>query len=220
MRIHHLVLLSALMMLGAACLNLVNLNVGQGWPDWPAALDNLGLLGRSFVLGTGRVRQFSQKLVASCLIAQDVLNRFAECRHVSERTFQSDESLAQFKQTVEFRRLANDRLGCEIVQVVELQRHGQVARLFTFRRVDKLVFRRKVKSELMVANDEIYASLTAVQQELTEATQRIVNWQIVVLLVSLFIVTLAVYAVSGRITKGLSQLSHGDQNACRRRGRP
>ena len=60
----------------------------------------------------------------------------------------------------------------------------------------------------MVANDEIYASLTAVQQELTEATQRIVNWQIVVLLVSLFIVTLAVYAVSGRITKGLSQLSH------------
>lgn len=59
----------------------------------------------------------------------------------------------------------------------------------------------------MVSNDEIYASLTAVQQELTEATQRIVNWQIVVLLVSLMIVTLAVYAISGRITKGLSQLA-------------
>lgn len=60
----------------------------------------------------------------------------------------------------------------------------------------------------MVANDEIYAPLTAVQQELSDATERIVSWQIAALLVSLVIVTAAVYAISGRITKGLSQLAH------------
>ncbi|MES0884494.1 SpoIIE family protein phosphatase [Roseibium sp. SCP14] len=59
----------------------------------------------------------------------------------------------------------------------------------------------------MVANDEIYAPLTAVRQELSEATQRIVSWQVAALLVSLMIVILAVYAISGRITKGLSQLA-------------
>ncbi|WP_415714476.1 SpoIIE family protein phosphatase [Roseibium sp.] len=59
----------------------------------------------------------------------------------------------------------------------------------------------------MVAKDEIYAPLTAVQQQLSEATQRIVYWQIAALLVSLLIVTVAVYAISGRITNGLSRLA-------------
>ncbi len=59
----------------------------------------------------------------------------------------------------------------------------------------------------MVAKDEIYAPLTAVQQELSEASQRIVTWQVAALLVSLLIVTIAVYAISGRITKGLSELA-------------
>ncbi len=59
----------------------------------------------------------------------------------------------------------------------------------------------------MVAKDEIYAPLTAVRSELSEATERIVSWQIAALLVSLLIVTVAVYAISGRITKGLSQLA-------------
>lgn len=59
----------------------------------------------------------------------------------------------------------------------------------------------------MVAKDEIYAPLTAVQHELSEATERIVYWQIAALLISLVIVTVAVYAISGRITKGLSQLA-------------
>ncbi|ASP35454.1 SpoIIE family protein phosphatase [Labrenzia sp. VG12] len=59
----------------------------------------------------------------------------------------------------------------------------------------------------MVATDEIYAPLEEVRQELSEATERIVYWQIAALLISLVIVTLAVYAVSGRITKGLSELA-------------
>ena len=60
----------------------------------------------------------------------------------------------------------------------------------------------------MVATDEIYAPLEEVRQELSEATERIVYWQIAALLISLVIVTLAVYAVSGRITKGLSELAN------------
>jgi sigma-B regulation protein RsbU (phosphoserine phosphatase) len=59
----------------------------------------------------------------------------------------------------------------------------------------------------MVATDEIYGPLTEVQKELSDATQRIVSWQIAALLVSLLIVILVVYAISGRITKGLSQLA-------------
>ncbi|TYC64470.1 SpoIIE family protein phosphatase [Rhodobacterales bacterium] len=59
----------------------------------------------------------------------------------------------------------------------------------------------------MVARDEIYAPLTAVRIELSEATERIVSWQIAALFVSLLIVTLAVYAISGRITMGLSRLA-------------
>ncbi|MEO9629287.1 MAG: SpoIIE family protein phosphatase [Sulfitobacter sp.] len=60
----------------------------------------------------------------------------------------------------------------------------------------------------MVATDEIYAPLEEVRTQLAEATERIVTWQIAALLVSLLIVTLAVYAVSGRITKGLSELAN------------
>lgn len=59
----------------------------------------------------------------------------------------------------------------------------------------------------MVATDEIYAPLEEVRQELSDATQRIVHWQIAALIFSLLIVTLAVYAISGRITKGLSELA-------------
>lgn len=59
----------------------------------------------------------------------------------------------------------------------------------------------------MVATDEIYGPLTEVQKELSDATQRIVTWQVAALMVSLLIVFLAVYAISGRITKGLSQLA-------------
>jgi len=60
----------------------------------------------------------------------------------------------------------------------------------------------------MVATDEIYAPLEEVRQQLSDATERIVYWQIAALLISLVIVTLAVYAVSGRITKGLSELAN------------
>lgn len=59
----------------------------------------------------------------------------------------------------------------------------------------------------VVSSQEIYESLAAVQQQISEATTRIVYWQITALLISLIIVFIAVYAISGRITAGLSSLA-------------
>ena len=59
----------------------------------------------------------------------------------------------------------------------------------------------------VVSEEEIYQLLTAVEGGIADATSRIFNLQIVVLLVSLTIVFIAVYAISGRITSGLSALT-------------
>ncbi|GAA0783557.1 HAMP domain-containing protein [Roseibium denhamense] len=63
----------------------------------------------------------------------------------------------------------------------------------------------------MVSEDEVYALLTTIQNEISEATERIVYWQIAALMVALVIVFIAVYAVSGRITAGLSKLANAAQ---------
>lgn len=60
----------------------------------------------------------------------------------------------------------------------------------------------------MVSEQEIYRLLTAIQNEISDATERIVYWQIAALMVALVIVFIAVYAVSGRITAGLSKLAN------------
>jgi len=59
----------------------------------------------------------------------------------------------------------------------------------------------------MVPEREIYASLIAAQTEISRATSSILFWQIVAVAVSLLIVFAAVYAISGRITAGLSALA-------------
>lgn len=59
----------------------------------------------------------------------------------------------------------------------------------------------------VVSEREIYQSLISAQENISSATQRIINYQIVVVLVSLLIVLAAVYAISGRITAGLSALA-------------
>ena len=64
----------------------------------------------------------------------------------------------------------------------------------------------------VVSEREIYQSLISVQENISDATTRIVNYQIIILLVSLLIVLAAVWAISGRITAGLSALA----NAARR----
>ena len=55
---------------------------------------------------------------------------------------------------------------------------------------------------------EVYAALYAAQQDISDATDRIIRWQVAAFLMCLIIVFAAVYAISGRITAGLSALAH------------
>jgi phosphoserine phosphatase RsbU/P len=69
-----------------------------------------------------------------------------------------------------------------------------------------------VKAEAMslgivVPEQEIYASLVAAQAKITDATNRIVLYQILAILASLIIVLIAVVAASKRITAGISALA-------------
>ncbi|WHO75155.1 SpoIIE family protein phosphatase [Rhizobium sp. BT03] len=60
---------------------------------------------------------------------------------------------------------------------------------------------------LVVPEREIDASLYAAQAKISEATNRIVLYQILAILMSLLIVTIAVFAASKRITSGISALA-------------
>jgi sigma-B regulation protein RsbU (phosphoserine phosphatase) len=60
---------------------------------------------------------------------------------------------------------------------------------------------------IVVPEREIYASLFAAQTKIFDATNRIVVYQILAILLSLMIVTMAVLAVSKRITGGISALA-------------
>ncbi|MDL2398831.1 SpoIIE family protein phosphatase [Rhizobium mayense] len=59
----------------------------------------------------------------------------------------------------------------------------------------------------VVSEREIYHALIAAQDNISKATSRIVDYQLLAVLVSLIIVLLAVFAISGRITAGLSALT-------------
>ena len=63
----------------------------------------------------------------------------------------------------------------------------------------------------VVPEEEVYQLLTAVEGGISDATSRIYNLQIGVLLVSLMIIFFAVYAISGRITAGLSDLANASR---------
>ena len=59
----------------------------------------------------------------------------------------------------------------------------------------------------MVPEREVYAALIAAQSEISRATQGVVAWQAGTVVLCLLIVLAAVYAISGRITAGLSALA-------------
>ena len=68
----------------------------------------------------------------------------------------------------------------------------------------------------VVPQREIYAALIAAQEDISQATDRILNWQLAAFVISLFIVFIAVYAISGRITAGLSALAEAAQRLQRK----
>ncbi len=59
----------------------------------------------------------------------------------------------------------------------------------------------------VVPEREIYASLLAAQESISRATNRILTFQVIALIVSLLIVFAAVFGISKRITAGLSALA-------------
>ena len=69
------------------------------------------------------------------------------------------------------------------------------------------VGRETMSLGIVVPEREIYASLFAAQAKITEATNRILVYQILALLVSLLFVISAVFAISKRITGGISALA-------------
>ncbi|PST21605.1 hypothetical protein C7U61_05295 [Rhizobium sp. JAB6] len=73
--------------------------------------------------------------------------------------------------------------------------------------VDGPVKREVMSLGIVVPEREIYASLIAAKDEISRATNRILLYQIMAVLVSLMIVTAAVFAASKRVTSGISALA-------------
>lgn len=71
------------------------------------------------------------------------------------------------------------------------------------------VTREALTLGFMVPEREVYASLLAAQGEIRHATSRILMWQVLTVLLCLILVLSAVFAISGRITSGLSALAEG-----------
>ena len=59
----------------------------------------------------------------------------------------------------------------------------------------------------LVPEREIYASLIAAQSDISDATNRILKYQIMTVLISLLVVFVAIFGISKRITAGLSALA-------------
>lgn len=62
---------------------------------------------------------------------------------------------------------------------------------------------------IVVPESEIYAPLHAAQQGISEATNRIIEWQIAAILLCMIVVLGAIVGISKRITAGLSALAEG-----------
>ncbi|WP_245472274.1 SpoIIE family protein phosphatase [Rhizobium jaguaris] len=71
----------------------------------------------------------------------------------------------------------------------------------------KSIVQETMSLGFVVSEREIYHALIAAQDNISKATSRIVDYQLLAVLVSLIIVLLAVFAISGRITAGLSALT-------------
>lgn len=60
---------------------------------------------------------------------------------------------------------------------------------------------------IVVPERDVYAALYTAQDSITEATNRIIMWQVIIIIVCMVIVLTAVFGISGRITSGLSALA-------------
>lgn len=111
-------------------------------------------------------------------------------------------SMPQDEQTV-YTRLELEQ-GGESVPYLVMLKQLQPTNLYTG---EVPVTREVLSLGFMVPEREIYASLIAAQEEISAATRSVLFWQIATVIFCLFIVLAAVYAISGRITAGLSALA-------------
>jgi sigma-B regulation protein RsbU (phosphoserine phosphatase) len=101
------------------------------------------------------------------------------------------------------------------IETVFIEKDGeQVPYIFVLRQLEptnlwngSTIVKETMTLGFAVPEREIYAALIAAQADISNATNRILNWQLAAFCISLLIVFLAVYAISGRITAGLSALA-------------
>ncbi|KUM25316.1 hypothetical protein AU467_05110 [Mesorhizobium loti] len=105
--------------------------------------------------------------------------------------------------SVVFDKLSLSQDGTEIPYIV-LMKQLEPTNMYS---TGKPVRREAMTLGFMVPEREIYASLIDAQQKISRATSSILFWQIAAVLLSLLIVLAAVFAISGRITAGLSALA-------------
>ena len=111
--------------------------------------------------------------------------------------------------------LSLDQANDDVIQHIFLDEAGEkVPYLVVLKRLKPTNFWSggPVQSETMsvgivVPEREIYASLIAAQDNISAATNRIVIYQILAILLCMLVVLAAVFAISGRITAGLSALA-------------
>lgn len=103
-----------------------------------------------------------------------------------------------------------------VLKRISLQENGQdVPYIVLLKQLDatnlysgKVPVTREVMTlGFIVAEREVYASLIAAQKEISRATQSVLAWQVGTVIFCLLVVLGAVYAISGRITAGLSALA-------------
>lgn len=163
--------------------------------------------------GFGFLSMSDGNVIAINPVGEKVIGLRASSDTSSQGVTGLDRSLRRSTQSA----IANLPLGRDgLLQHIDLDENGEkVPYLVVLKQLQPTnlwvsgpVRRETMQLGIVVPEREIYASLFAAQAGISEATNRILIYQILALLVSLLFVTLAVFAISKRITGGISALAN------------
>jgi phosphoserine phosphatase RsbU/P len=163
--------------------------------------------------GFGFLSMSDGNVVAINPVGEKVIGLRASSDTGSQGVTGLDRSLRRSTQSA----IANLPLGHDgLLQHIQLDENGEkVPYLIVLKQLQPTnlwvsgpVRRETMQLGIVVPEREIYASLFAAQAGISEATNRILIYQILALLVSLLFVTSAVFAISKRITSGISALAN------------
>src|SRR5262249_51649102 len=71
--------------------------------------------------------QLLQQLLARAFVMEELLDLFAECGDIAERTFERGQCATHFEQLLELRYLVDHRLGSEVAELFKLQLNCHLA---------------------------------------------------------------------------------------------